>query len=1104
MRKIQKIGVFLAFLAAIVAVGAALAVPSSSEAQTNGRVGLIGRVECLLAGGAFCITTEDVGHIPSGTLLDSFLGAFPWGNLEGVTELDSVGSADLDAADDFIVADRDDGNGIKRISAGQLQAFFDAAGLSGLTQTQVNALIEGYTGQLSAGGTFARNRLPLATATEPGAVSAADQTTIEALPAQGPGQAGKFFGFDGSGNYAAVDAPAGSGSGTITGVTAGTGLTGGGATGTVELRLEGESFTLAEQEKLAGIADNANDYTLPRNLNAFANDLEGNGYVIQTGAVGNTRTNLAANGPTAATYSYGTAYTTGPRITNNYYYVRIPLTEVANLALYEVRVGETDDREVEQRINLSTGSGVTDLGRPNNLGSWNYYAVLIPDKPAGDSVILVRYDRLSLANVDVPYGLLTGVPAGEGVTFTAADETKLDGIEDNANDYRLPGNIAALADDITGAGYVILPNTVAAIHTANQSNVATAAGYTYGNFYGTGTRETSQFWYFRLPVDTALDGLEARVGDSDNTDIEGRIPAEDWTALGNLGNYDYYAVQIDDKPAGDALIVVQLDKPTLANVEVPYNLLTGVPDSGPLVPAEGSIEPGQLNFDVGKNTPGNAVTVNAAGDGFSSLQLVGQREIFNGSASGVSLFQSLDTASATTTTALTDPLNVNDEGHGLIGGSFALTLVSRTANTVRWDAGGTVEDDPVVNVSGFISLETLASSPNYLSTSSDLGVPLIQQDVYNGSNVRGVLVIRLAHDSAGRVNFNAQYLPDAGFTDTATASVTISGSIVLLATGAPRGESGTGGPVYEFATALPSANDSAVYPDGSLALVYSGAQQGLYRKSSQTTHVKADTGTAGLDVDPTGGSATLESAADGRYTTLYVARTGFSGRGGSSLAANNSRWSAMPAALSHLFLSYRTTTRADGEVEFKYSSARTYTGDIRITAGSLTLNVARIDATTWRLTGLTAAQVAALRENVWRLSEPGQTGTVTVHRWDSVLRPQKVQLFAPASWLLGATFRNTGVALGDYDLYGVSCGGHFNGLQLIDGDEFRARGAVAATRTVSTASINSANGLILCATGNPLSTYFTLGRSGDNYFMTGTAASSGNRSGIRIYGINLN
>ena len=930
MPKIRRLLLPLLLIAGLLTAGLTA---STALAQTPGTWGSPGKiVKGFLSNDVGLIDAFNIqwGPEPAGNADDTFISlvdhltsaSFPWTD---PNNLDDAGPADIADGDLMVIADASDSFAPEKVTIGALRAEMqEGVPSGGLNQAAVDARVEAYTGQNNPAGSFARDRIPLATATQPGAISSADQALIEALPPEGLGQADKLVGFDGSGNYAAVDAPA-SGGGDITGVTAGTGLTGGGTTGNVEIRLSGESFTLAEQTKLAGI-------------------------------------------------------------------------------------------------------------------------------------------------------------------------------EEGANDYQLPGNIAALADDITGAGYVILPNTVAQVSTGSQSNIATAAGYSYGNFYGTGPRLTSQFWYFRLPVDTALDGIEARVGDSDNTDIEGRIPAEDWTALGNQGGFDYYAVQIDDKPAGDGLIVVQLDKPTLANVEVPYNLLTGVPDSGPLVPADGSIEPSQLNFDVGKDTPGNAVTVNAAGDGFSSLQLVGQREIFNGSASGVSLYQSLDTASAITTTALTDPLDVDDEGHGLVGGSFALTLVSRTANTVRWDAGGTVEDDPVINVSGFISLETLASSPAYLATASDLGVPLIQQDVYNGNAVRGVLVIRLAHDAAGRVNFNAQYIPDAGFTDTATADVTISGSIVLLATGAPRGESGTGGPVYEFATALPAADDSAVYPDGSLALVYSGAQQGLYRKSSATTHVKADTGTAGLDVDPTGGSATLQTVADGRYTTLYTARTGFTGRGGSSLSANNSRWSAMPAALSHLFLSYRTTTRADGEIEFKYSSARTYTGDIRITAGSLTLEVARIDSTTWRLTGLSAAQVGALRENVWRLSEPGQTGTVTVHSWDPVLRPTRVtELWAPATVLLGSNFITTGVALGDYDQYGVVCGGRRLAMNLIDGDVMRNAAATAVS-----AGITTAGSIYVCEGSSADAPRFAIARTAGNIFLVGAATDSNNRAGVRIYGINLN
>ena len=339
MAVFKRIALLVGVLAAGIAVGVVVA-PAQAQTQPTPLVRLLGELVCLLDEEFACIDSGTVGHIQTGetsaTALDTLLNALPWANLAGVDNLDSAGSSDLAEGDDFVFADRDDGNGIKRISAGQLQAFFTAAG-----------------------------------------------------------------------------APAG-----------------------------------------------------------------GGGPSIPTPAVGDAGEFLAVN---------------------------------------------------------IAGS----------------------------------------------YALRTLPPGAMGVSFTTANRDKLAGIAANANNYRLPGNIAALADDITGEGYQILTGAVATTHTASQSDVATADGYSYADFYATGTRLTSQFWYFRLPVDTALDGIEARVGESDNQNIEGRTPAADWTALGNQGGFDYYALQLDDKPAGDAVIVVQLDKPTLANVEVPYNLLTGVPETGP-------------------------------------------------------------------------------------------------------------------------------------------------------------------------------------------------------------------------------------------------------------------------------------------------------------------------------------------------------------------------------------------------------------------------------------------------------------------------------------------------------------------------------------------
>ena len=432
MGKIKRFGLILGLLAALFAVMAAGTTPPS-YAQTEGRQGLLGVVDCLLASGVAvsCIPTSEVDH--NGTLLSELLDALPWANLQPVDDLDSVGPSDLADGDDLMLGDRSDTGAVKRVSLGALESFLESDNpAAGLGQAAVNALIWGSTGQTSAADTFARNRLPLATITQPGAVTAVGQGKIEQLPTVGDvNNAAKIWGFDAAGNYAVIDAPAAGGGGDITAVTAGTGLTGGGNTGAVTLAVA-NPFTDSDESKLDGIADNANDYDLPRDLAAFSNDLTGLGYVIQQSAVAqHIGPSPPSNAPTAATYTYGSGYIggQGTSIESRWWYVRVLTADESNLALYELRVGGVDDdpEELSLRVRMDGTDLPTNVrvDRRGTSGTYTYFGVFIPNKPAAETVILVRHDRLTINNVDIPFDLLLDAPPLEQIHPYPASITEL-------------------------------------------------------------------------------------------------------------------------------------------------------------------------------------------------------------------------------------------------------------------------------------------------------------------------------------------------------------------------------------------------------------------------------------------------------------------------------------------------------------------------------------------------------------------------------------------------------------------------------------------------------------------------------------------------------
>ena len=91
--------------------------------------------------------------------------------------------------------------------------------------------------------------------------------------------------------------------------------------------------------------------------------------------------------------------------------------------------------------------------------------------------------------------------------------------------------------------------------------------------------------------------------------------------------------------------------------------------------------------------------------------------------------------------------------------------------------------------------------------------------------------------------------------------------------------------------------------------------------------------------------------------------------------------------LAYIDLSHLSPGNTLGQIDIVYSSARTYTGNILIrTTGPIEHDflVPRLNATTWRLTGVSEASVERLLAGEWVLSEPDHANTEEVHSWGLV------------------------------------------------------------------------------------------------------------------------
>lgn len=352
------------------------------------------------------------------------------------------------------------------------------------------------------------------------------------------------------------------------------------------------------------------------------------------------------------------------------------------------------------------------------------------------------------------------------------------------------------------------------------------------------------------------------------------------------------------------------------------------------------------------------------------------RTLFRGAIPSGLRITSLDAPSATARFNLTEPLNLANEPHGVLLNLLTPTLSGFTATDIAFSA---VEYDDET------TLDSVARAAVY-DGSTHLGRVVVTADISKGSTLAGSVVVRMARDAQGDVADNWQYLPHQGHSLKDDGDVSANLEQILLSSGAPRGNGS--GTAFVF-DAVPDAAD---FIDGDRIWVTGATGQGGYVKESVETHVAADTGLAGLTLNP---SSDLVSTDDGEYDVDRFNRVTFTGPGGGDIAVDTTGWDNAPADLSYVYLSYRSRTRDNGSVVLKWSSNRTYTGAIVITAGS---HVVRINgpgvgqqADTWRYDGLDLATVAALRENNWTFSEPDMAGYAVTHSLRKVLAGENVR-----------------------------------------------------------------------------------------------------------------
>lgn len=600
-----------------------------------------------------------------------------------------------------------------------------------------------------------------------------------------------------------------------------------------------------------------------------------------------------------------------------------------------------------------SGLGSGDAG---DFAAWNHTNQGWDNASFGNtSTVTWAYDEgtatwSATANVTVP-DAYTDADADERIEAYTGQDSPTGIIDAN----RLPPDLQILNRAVIGGGNRQWPNTdiqiVGPVTGVNTTPFPSSPNW--GSFAQKGGGFGFQPGYFFMQFAKDRFGTKPAVAD---------IPAElrikvsnelvekvtELTDVSNNATHWIMRAKVDDIPAGLDYVELEANEPTELDIDLGEK-----------------ITPAELKMPAEDRRIGRAVTLDD--DQFSSQFINDQRELINGNITGIAI-NSLSGASGAQISYLTEALNVRTEPHGIIVGDMRLTINNASATTILWENGLTTTTIPFST-----TIETLTRAPILDITQSHYGWPVAHANLYKAGTLVGAVVLKMVQTSSvGLVALVLQYIQDGGHAETGNLNVGAAATIAVLGSGAPRGLGG--GQWYSFA----SKPDAADFVDGDLILVTEGDDKGAWIKRSVETHPNADTDLGGETITP---GTDLISGRAGAYEHMYYARNAFTGRDGTTSLPAGGTWADAPAALNYVDLSFRFATLDDGELQFKYSSNRTYSGSIAVSAGAHVILVPRdaTDHTLYQITGLSRAAVHALRNYPWSFAEPDMSGYVVEH-----------------------------------------------------------------------------------------------------------------------------
>jgi len=231
--------------------------------------------------------------------------------------------------------------------------------------------------------------------------------------------------------------------------------------------LSTNDFTTAEKNKLAGIAANANNYTLPAATSSALGGVKiGSNITNSSGSISVTKTNVTnALGytPPQQDTTYSTFVKSGADAASGL--VPAPSTTAGTTKyLREDGTWTTPPNTTYSNMTAATSSAAGKAG-------------LVPAPAAGKQASYLRGDGTWAVPTNTTYSAATTSASG---LMSAEDKTKLDGIATGANKYTLPAaTSSALGGVKVGSNISNSSGTI----SLSKTNVTTALGYTPERIY---------------------------------------------------------------------------------------------------------------------------------------------------------------------------------------------------------------------------------------------------------------------------------------------------------------------------------------------------------------------------------------------------------------------------------------------------------------------------------------------------------------------------------------------------------------------------------------------------------------------------------------------